>query len=451
VPPDVTAQIARARAGGLLGTDPAAAHPALLEAATRFAEIGDLDGELEARATAAIALRDAGHHARSRAAIEAAGDQAAAAFSAGGLSPRFYLNVALAGLTITGQALESAADRLPGDVTDFASAVASALAIAEQHGQEFHAGRCHDLLAAVSSWQGDQDGTVGHLVTAREMFAAAGMPWFMAAAEARLAELALRGGDPRQAESYVRDAQAHAIALPAQEAARLASLRAMALSQLPDRAAELADASLTAAARWDGISEPDTLHNTFNAARAYAQLGRHAEAAALFAEAMPKVAVPYGQTTIAQTREQYARSLRALGRHRDAAGEFLEAARLIADDPANATAHAFVAADAARELRDCGQDDAALAAFGRAAELFAGLGMTGGQVRCQRSAAWVQFSMGGDERRSAVAAMRSVLSRLESLNRDSPATEELASERDNTAEQLEKMLQIAAQEETADD
>jgi len=231
----------------------------------------------------------------------------------------------------------------------------------------------------------------------------------------------------------------------------MASLRAMALSQLPDRAAEFADASLTAAARWDGISEPDTLHNTFNAAQAYARLGRHAEAAALFAEAMPKVDVPYEQAGIAQTRDQYARSLRALGRHRDAAGQFLEAARLIADDPANASAHAFVAADAARELQESGQDSAAIAAFERAAELFGGLGNTVPQVRCLRSAAWVKFRMGGDERRAGVAAMRSVLSSLESLTGENPAAEDLAGERDNTVEQLERMLKIDAEEGTAAD
>jgi len=384
----------------------------------------------------------------SRAAIEAVRDQAAAAFSAGRLAPRCYLNVLLADLAIAGQAIAAAPEPAPGDVAAFASRAETTLALARQHDQAFHAGRCHDLLATASSWQGDRDAVAGHLAGARQMFLDAGMPWFMAVVEARLAELALQDGDAEQAESYARDAQAHAISLPPQEAARLASLRAMALSQLPDRAADLADASLTAAARWDGISEPDTLHNTFNAARAYAQLGRHAEAAALFAEAMPKVDVPYSGTAIAQTREQYACSLRALGRHRDAAAEFLEAARLVAGDPANAAAHAFVAADAAAELRDSGQFDAALAAYGRAAELFGGLGNIVGRVRCLRSAAWVQFSMGGDERRAGVAAMRSALGWLESLSPQGPAAEERAEERDNTVEQLERMLQIAAEEGT---
>jgi tetratricopeptide (TPR) repeat protein len=268
-----------------------------------------------------------------------------------------------------------------------------------------------------------------------------------AASGARLDELIarareLQAGDPQQAESYARDALAHAIGLPPQGAAMLASLRANALSQLPDRAAEFADASLTAAARWDGISEPDTLHNTFNAARAYARLNRHAEAAALFAEAMPKVDVPYDPAGIAQTREAYARSLRALGRHRDAAEQFLEAARLIAGDPDNASAHALVAADAALALQQSGQHGAALAAFQRAAELFGKLGNTVARVRCLRSAAWLQFRTDGDGKRTGVTTMRSVLASLESLSQQDPA----AAERDNTVEQLDKMLKIAAEQ-----
>jgi hypothetical protein len=59
--------------------------------------------------------------------------------------------------------------------------------------------------------------------------------------------------------------------------------------------------------------------------------------------------------------------------------------------------------------------------------------------------------MGGDERPGGVAAMRSVLSSLESLLQEDSAEEELVSERDNTAEQLERMLKISAEEGTAVD
>jgi tetratricopeptide (TPR) repeat protein len=455
LPPDVAAQLARASAGKLMGTDPAAAQAALLDVAGRFAELGDLDRALEARASAAQALHLAGdtegNRAQGRAVIDAARDEATAAFAAGKLTPRYYLNVLLIDQIIAGHALGTAAERSAADVASLSSGLESVLALAKQHGQAYHLGKGHELQAQVAYWQRDRDAMVRHLTVARESFLGAGLPWFAVQAESNLGELALQAGDPQQAESYARDALAHAVGLPPQGAAMLASLRANALSQLPDRAAEFADASLTAAARWDGISEPDTLHNTFNAARAYARLNRHAEAAALFAEAMPKVDVPYDPTGIAQTREVYARSLRALGRHRDAAEQFLEAARLIAGDPDNASAHALVAADAARELQQSGQHGAALAAFQRAAELFGELGNTVARVRCLRSAAWLQFRMDGDGKRSGVTTMRSVLASLESLSQQDPAAAELTGERDNTVEQLDKMLKIAAGEGTVVD
>jgi hypothetical protein len=42
--------------------------------------------------------------------------------------------------------------------------------------------------------------------------------------------------------------------------------------------------------------------------------------------------------------------------------------------------------------------------------------------------------------------MRSVLASLESLSQEDPAAAELPGERDNTAEQLDEMLKIAAEE-----
>jgi tetratricopeptide (TPR) repeat protein len=450
LPADVAAQVARASAGRLVRTDPAAAHAVLLEVAGRFAELGDLDKELESRASAAQALLLAGDtdskRAESREAIDAVRDEAVAAFAAGKLTPRYYLNVLMIDQIIAGHVQETSAERPAADEANLSPGLEFVLALAEQHGQSYHAGQCHELQAQAAYRRRDQDATVRHLTAARESFLAAGMPWFAVQAETGLGEFALQAGDPQQAESYARDALAHAINLSRQQAATLTSLRAAALGQLPDRTVEFADASLTAAARWDGISEPDTLHNTFNAARAYARLDRHAEAAALFAEAMPKVDVPYDAVGIAQTRELYARSLRALGRHRDAAEQFLEAARLIADDPDKASAHAFVAADAAGELQQSGQHDAAIAAFQRAAELFGGLGNTVARVRCLRSAAWVQFRMDGDGKRTGVTTMRSVLASLESLRHGDSAAEELTGERDNTVEQLDEMLKIAAEE-----
>jgi hypothetical protein len=448
LPGDVAAQLARFRAGTLLRTDLAAGRTALLAAAGRFADLGDLDGELEARALAAHARYLAGDAAGGRAALDAVLAEAAAAFAAGRLTPRFYLNVVLVDRRTAGNELETASERPAADIRRWVSGVAAALAVAERHGDAYHAGECHELLSRAAFWGGDQDAWVRHLTAARDSFLAAAAPWAAARPEAALAELALRAGDAEQAQAHARDALAHAVDPPARQSAQLASLRAEALSRIPGKTAEFADACLAAAARWDGISEPDTLHNTFNAARAYARLGRPAEAAALFAEAMPKVHVPYDQAGIAQTRVDYARSLRAAGRHAEAAEQFLEGARLVADDPANVEAHAFVAADAARELDESGQDAAALAAFGRAAELFGGLGNLVARVRCLRSAAWVQFRMEGDGMRDGVATMRSVLGQLDGLIQAGAAdpAEGLAEERDNTVKQLDRMLAIAAED-----
>src|SRR6185437_9973252 len=185
----------------------------------------------------------------------------------------------------------------------------------------------------------------------------------------------LQGGDPKAAETCVREAVAHGgDLLEPGQAAHLASLLAEATGAQPGREGDFVDASLSAAAAWAGISEPDTLHNTFNAARGYGRLGRHAEAAALFAEVMPHVDVPYAPPVIAVTREQYGRSLTGTGQHTEAAREFLEAARLVQDD-----------ADQA------GQNAEALAAYQRAAQLFGDLGHVVAGIRCLRSAAWLQF------------------------------------------------------------
>jgi hypothetical protein len=295
LPGDVAAQVARFSAAGLLHADPAAGRAALLAAAARFAELGDLDGELEARAVAAQVMYVTGDAAGGRAALDAVCGEANAAFAAGKLTPRYYLNVVLVDRVIAGHALDTASERSAADIKGFVSGLESALAVAEQHGDAFQAGRCRELLAHAAFWRGDQEAVAAHFAAARESFLTAATPWAAVEAESNLAELALRAGNPQQAQAYARDALAHAIDPPARQAAMLASLRAEALGQIPDRTAEFADACLTAAARWDGLSEPDTLHNTFNAARAYARLNQHAEAAALYAEAMPKVNVPYDQ------------------------------------------------------------------------------------------------------------------------------------------------------------
>ena len=448
LPAGVAAEAARARAGELMRADPRAAAAVLLEAAEGFAALGDLDHELEARASVAIAVQLAGDRQQAAEGYATVATQAQAAYAEGKLTPRYYLNVTMVGPLLAVQAREAEPERDPADIAAVAAGLEDVRALAERLSQRYHVGRCHELLAQVRAWQGDADGMAAQLHAAREAFLAEDQPWFAAYPEATLAEHAIHQGNAFAAEKLARDALAHGAGeLEAGPRAQLSSLLVVAIGGQQGRDADLADAALTAAGRWEGISEPDTLHNTFIAARAYAQMDRHGEAAALFAQAIPKVDIPYEPAVIAMTRDQYGRSLRAIERHREAAEQFLEAARLVQGDPDNAGPHAMLAALAAEELRASGQEDAALPAFMRAADLLGEAGDVVGRARCLRSAAWLQFdeeeepAPGTD--RSGVPLMRSVLAELEALiaqHDGQHADAGIAEEIDHTRRQLAAML-----------
>jgi tetratricopeptide (TPR) repeat protein len=455
LPADVVAGVKRSDAGHLMTSDPAAARSLLLEVAVLSAALGDLDRDLEARAAATLTLELSGDHAAARDAIAALRAEAEAAFASGELTARHYLNVRVNHAVIEVHALDDRPDRLPADVTAAAEAAGDALAAADRLGQPHHAGRCQELLMRTALWQEDRPGMVAALTGARDAYLAAGEPWHAARPTAMLAELTLRDGDPQTAERLVLEAiRDGAAVLDRPEIAQLSSLLTETIARQPGREIDFADAALTAAARWDGISAPDTLHNTFNAARAYQQLGRHGDAAALFAQVIPEVDVPYDVRTVAMTREQYGRSLTAIERHREAAEQFLEAARLIADDQDNSAAHANVAWLAAEALRRSGQLTEARAAFLRTAELFAALGDTVPRVRCLRSAAWLDFGPAPDQppgaERPRVSAMRSVLAELEAATTTGDQAD-LAPELEATRKQLDAMLAEPDEDEDEDE
>jgi hypothetical protein len=445
LPPDVAAEAERARAGDLMHADPAAAVPLLADAAGQFAALGDTDRELEALASAAVAAGLAGVPGTAPQDIADVTARAEEAFADGRLSARYYLNVLLDGQLISAHALEAEKDRDPARVEAVAAGLEMVRALAERLGQGFHLGRCHHLLARMSAMRGDHDGMAAHLRAAREAFLAQDQPWFAAHPEATLAEHALRHGDPAAAEQLARSALAHGAEFAAPERAYVSSLLVGALDGQQGREADLADAALAAAARWDGVSEPDALHSTFTAARAYAALDRHGEAAALFAQAISKVDDLYGPPEAAMTRDQYGRSLRALRQHKAAAEQFLLALGLLADDSRNAWPHAMLAALAAEELQRSGQFEAARQAFLKAADLMGALGATGRRARCLRAAAWLEFDAeeqadGTDPAtpadRPSVARMRAVLTELAGQ----PQAAEIDAEIAETRRQLAAML-----------
>ncbi|WP_206055033.1 hypothetical protein [Nocardia sp. CS682] len=260
----------------------------------------------------------------------------------------------------------------------------------------------------------------------------------------RLAELgAARLADaPEQAEARLREALTLGSGvLPAEHLARVSSQLVIAIAGQPDRELDLADAAVRAAARWEGLSEPDLLHHTVIAARAFHRGRRHGEAVALFEEALAANGVPYPPAELATVRAQFGESLNALHRYDDAARQFALGALLVERDPERRALHAQLAMSAATALDYSDHDAAAVAAYQRAAELFGELGDVVSRARCVRSAAWLQLwgSTAGPGR-PWFAAMQALITELAELDGGSSSdevAEELARARRELAEMLD--------------
>lgn len=392
LPADVTAELARQQAGALAEQDPRAGHQALLAAAAQLAALGDEARACEARAAAALAQAQAGDADRGRPALAAAIADADTAFARDAFTPRQYLIVRRARAMLAFQAAAAG----PAAAAEAVEAIAAELAEAERLDVPRYAANYRDLLAQLAVRRGDPGQARAHLDQARQLYLDAGEPWYAARAESLAAQLALAASDPAAAGDLARDALAHGgDVMPPARAAGLQALLADALGAQPGRESEAVDAALTAAAQWDalrdGRSQRDVVHQTFQAARAYGRLGRHSEAASLFAEVMPYVEVPYEAPQIAMTHDQYGQSLQGAGRLQDAAGQFRWAA-----------------------------------------ELYAGLGEMVPRIRCLRSAAWLEASA------EAMLAVLAELTQLAALAPDEE-TELLAAELTATRAELDQL------------
>ncbi len=448
LPEPVAARVELRRAGTAMEQDPGAAYARLLAVADRFERLGDRADALESRAAAAVALAYAGDRAGGESLAATVTAEAAAAYAQGTLDAEKYLAARRAGAYVAVSTLAGPDGPAETDILAARARVEAELSVAEELGGTGRAGTYHHMLARISLLLGDLGAARTHLTSTLDRYRDAGMPWLAARPAGMLGQIALDQGDPQSAEGYVSTALHHGgKLLPADEAAELSSLLVEALTRQPGRELDVVGAALAAAARWDGLSEPDALHNTFAAARAYHVLDRHGEAAALFEEVMPRVEVPYEREAVARTRAQYGRSLAELGRHREAAEQFVMAARRVQDDPDAKELHAELAWSAAESLQFAGRPDEALPAFQRAARLWGDLGMIVPRVRCLRAAAWLMDWTGGDTAEDGdgdteppgVTAMRAVLAELESLAGAEPS-EEVAAELAETRRQLDAML-----------
>lgn len=116
--------------------------------------------------------------------------------------------------------------------------------------------------------------------------------------------------------------------------------------------------------------------------------GRHDEAGPVLEQALPDLsAEQHGEGAVVQTRWWLGDCHRARGDDREAAKHWLEAAR-IAEHWEESHDHAMLATLAAEALGRAGDTEASVAAFRRAAELWARRGEPGQQVKALRSLAW---------------------------------------------------------------
>ena len=440
LPETVRLEIDRRRAEKLVATDPTTAHDAFLAIAERYAQLGRPGEGLSSRSLAARVLSRGDEPAEAEAAAGAILADAEVWYAAGEINARQYLTARRAGILIAFENLGSQKEKPAGEVDALAARVETEARIASELGDPGRAAAYHEMLNPLRFWQGDRPGALEQLAAALDGYVEAGQPWHAAGPSFLLGQAALDDGDAARAEGYGRRAlEAGGGLLPARQSAMASSLIVEAVSRQPERELDVIDAALRAAARWEGISDPDALHYRFMAARVYHRLGRHQEAVAIFAELMPRVEIPYDKPVIAATRRQYGASLKALRRPKEAAEQFIQAAQLLREDENNRHAYAEVSWEAAQALHNSGQPKPALAAFEHVIELWQQLGEPIAYARCTRSAAWLRYNAG--EQDAALSAMNRLRDELESRAADSEGG--VAAELAHTEEQLAQMLSTA--------
>ncbi len=454
LPADVAARLERSRAGLLMEQDPAAARAVLTALAARFDELDDPNEAREARSAAAFSAFLAGDRETAESEAVVIGAEAEAAYAASEMTARQYLGsrglpayIAFNALAQQAESTDAKSDAQPDarpdspapvDPEAVARLVSTEVELAERLADPGRAAVYHRMLAQLAFLRQKPADAAAHLEASRDGFLTAGQIWDAAEPEGLLSQLAFQTGDAAAAERHARDAIAHGSdVISAHERARLGSLLVEILSRQRERQLDLVDAALRAAERWEGLSEPDMLHNRFTAASAYASVERYGEAAALFDELMPRVHVPYDGPGIAMRREQYGDCLTQLGEHRKAAEQYVAAAALVQDDPQNQVAHARVAWSAAQALQSAGLVSEALPAYRRVAELWGELGNLPARVRCLRSAAWlVGWETGWTQALEQMQAALAELKAIPEAERSQPIEAEIG----YTADQIDQML-----------
>ncbi|MCD9876691.1 tetratricopeptide repeat protein [Streptomyces guryensis] len=312
------------------------------------------------------------------------------------------------------------------------------------------------MLAELAVRGGDLETAVELFGRATAGFVGAGLPWFAAEYEARLAGLAHHLGDISGAERALRAALEHGGAHL--EAIGRAQLHLQLAEVLGGRglSVEAAEHALEAAHWADAAGEGPTL-----GAWARHQLGgfllrqeRWAEAAEVLESALPDLSdETHGDGAVVQTQWWLGDCLSELGEHREAAERRLQAAEIARHWPEQHD-HATLAHLAAESLGAAGLPGEADQAYARAGELWRSLGNVHGLVRSLRARAWLALGAedGTDAARELMAAaVRECEAALSTAGTDEEAGRRLVAELGHTHRQFGDLLARSATEDADDD
>ncbi|MFF8034271.1 MULTISPECIES: tetratricopeptide repeat protein [unclassified Streptomyces] len=430
-----------------MGLGPAGVH--LFErAAELYAEAGDPGEALAARARAAQVRALAGELDEALAAVAGPHEEVLALYAGGGTGIRQTASVLMARARILMRRVHAAEEPGPAVLADAETAVRAVTELVGEHTGEdvrlaARAAEAHAMLGELAG-HGDLERAVELFGRAAEEFTGAGLPWFAAEYEIRLAQLAHHLGDDAGAERALRAALEHGG--PHLEPAGRAQLH-LQLSEIAEgdgRVGEAAGHALEAAHWADEAGEGPTLGAwaRHRLGGCLLRQGRWAEAAEVLESALPDItAETHGDGAVVQTLWWLGDCLGELREHRAAAERRLQAAEIARHWPEQRD-HAVLAHLAASSLELAGLPDEAAQAYARAGRLWRTVGDVSGLVRSLRARAWLALRA-EDGRDAARALMTEAVQECEAA-RDAAADDgtrvRLVAELGDTHRQLADLL-----------
>jgi tetratricopeptide (TPR) repeat protein len=428
-------------------------------AAELYAEAGDPGEALAAHARAAYVRALAGEVDEALAALAGPYDEVLALYSVDGTGVRQTASVLMSRARILMRQVQETDD--DGILSEAEQAVREVLALVEgRTGDDVRlaarVAEAQAMLAELAARTGDPQAAAELFTWAAAGFVEAGLPWFAVEYEARLAGLKHHLGDPAGTERALRAALEHGGAHL--EAIGRAQLHLQLAEVVGGRggAEEAAEHALEAAHWADEAGEGPTLGALarHQLGGFLLRLGRWAEAAEVLESALPDLSAErHGEGAVVQTQWWLGDCLSELDEHREAAERRLQAAEIARQWPEQHD-HATLAHLAAESLGAAGLPAEADRAYARAGALWRELGNVHGLVRALRARAWLALRAedGADAARELMAdAVRECEAALGDVQDDEEARQRLVGELGHTHRQFGDLLARSVPEDAEDD